>query len=257
MIAWLTHHLPRPDDAPAVPGLLPGRYAGGAEMTDAAYLAAAPEPVTLYGPDQWRETVDADLIIVTGTDALTAEAMLTLAERHPVVFLHHAQTRSAERAALLNGARRVIVHTPAHEQHERRWLTQPEWHHVLSPLDVTEIRSEPQRQHLALWAQRSHPLKNRLGSAFWAAQHGLPFVAMTDADRADVLAAMATAEWFVHLPLALESESRAVMEAVLSGCRVHVNAHVGIASVERWDDPAWLAEQVSTAADEFWRVSLA
>jgi hypothetical protein len=88
----------------------------------------------------------------------------------------------------------------------------------------------------------------------WALENDLPFLDLTDVDRSVVLDAMARVEWFVHLPLAFESECRAVMEAVLSGCRIHTNDNVGITSVQDWDDPDALRQMIDRAGDTFWKL---
>jgi hypothetical protein len=65
---------------------------------------------------------------------------------------------------------------------------------------------------------------------------------------------MARSEWFVHLPLAFESECRAVMEAVLSGCSIHTNENVGITSVDDWHDADALRHMIDKAGDTFWKL---
>jgi hypothetical protein len=68
---------------------------------------------------------------------------------------------------------------------------------------------------------------------------------------------MSYAEYFIHVPLAFESECRAVMEAVLSGCKVITNANVGITSVQDWDEPDALRNMIEKAGETFWRLVLA
>jgi hypothetical protein len=79
---------------------------------------------------------------------------------------------------------------------------------------------------------------------------------LTNAPRAKVLDALAVARWFVHLPLGFESESRATIEAVLSGCECVTNERVGITSVDGWSDPQRLADMVASAAEKWWQVAL-
>lgn len=255
-LAWVTHHLPRDTDSPA--GYhLPGRFVGGAEMTDQAYIDAAPTGVAIQrlGPDEWEQALDADDIVITGTDLLSEQAMLTLAERRPVVFLHHAQTRTPARRVLLNTCRTMLVHTPAHLWHELNWVDPPIRQLVLSPMDPTEC-TVAVKERFALWANRMHPLKGPLAAKMWAVEHDMPLVMLSTSPRNDVLEVMSRAEVFVHLPQALESESRATIEAVLSGCRVVANDNVGITSVDKWRDRGWLADQVATAGTRFWELVL-
>lgn len=254
-VAWVTHHVGAGDPGQ---GWLPGEHRGGGEMTDAAWRAAAPAgvDVELLGPDRWRDaTTGFDRVVITGTDLLSEQAMRTLAKQRPVVALHHLQTRTAGRQTLLEQADTVIVHTPAHEAAERRWAALRRVEHVLSPMDLAEF-PEPHadRRQVAVWAARSHPLKGQGLAEGWCARRGVPMMALSSSSRHQVLQAMAEARWFVHLPLAFESEGRAVIEAVLSGCDVWANRLVGITSCDRWRDPAWLAERTGEAGAAFWEI---
>ncbi len=254
MIAWVTHHLP--NAGPHAAHHLPGEFIGGAEMTDAAWLADAPEPITVLGPDDWQAALDADRVIITGTDLLSDDAMTTLATMSPVVFVHHAQTRTPARRVLIDSASLFLVHTPAHLAHELQWTDPKHTAEVLSPLETDQIRPAS-KEPFAVWAQRMHPLKGPLEARKWAATHDIPLVMLSDVPRAEVLETMAVAQHYVHLPRALESESRATMEAVLSGCTIHANANVGITSVAGWDDPAWLRDLLDGASARFWKLALA
>ena len=253
-VAWVTHHLPRDTDSDN-PAHLPGKYVGGAEMTDATLIEAAPVDVDLVPYFEWERALDADHIIVTGTDLLTDEAMYRLAQRKPTVFIHHQQTPDAARRALLESARVLIVHTPAHLERERRWIT-PGWvEFVLSPMDPAECFTTDKQDH-AVWAQRLHDLKGPRAAAMWCAERDIEMVKVINRPRTEVLAALAAARWYVHLPLGFESESRTTIEAVLSGCECITNEKVGITSVDGWDDPARLADMVATASERFWSVAL-
>ena len=256
-VAWVTHHLPRENDGESPDYLLPGKYAGGAEMTDAELIAAKPDGVeiSVHDPDNWQTALEADQIIVTGTDLLSEEAMNALAAKNPTVFLHHLQTQSPARKRLIDSSRVLILHTPAHEALERKWTEPKRVEHILSPLDITEIQVGEKRNH-AVWAQRMHDLKGPQTAVMWAARQRLPLVRITNRPRSEVLAAMAVAKYYVHLPIGFESESRATIEAVLSGCECIVNGNVGLTSVPRWDEPEHLAALVSTAADDWWKVAI-
>jgi hypothetical protein len=256
-IAWVTHHLPVAASTGAT-FHLPGAMVGGAEMTDQAWRDAAPADVTIeiVPPGDWVELERRyDRIVVTGTDLLTGRQMMWLSRQDPVVFVHHAQALDPARKALIDKAALFMVHTPAHLDHELTWTTPKRTAYVLSPLEADQI-APAAKEPFALWAQRLHPLKGPLAARQWAAESGIPLVMLSDRPRAEVLEVMSRAEWFVHLPRELESESRATMEAVLSGCRVHANANVGITSVDGWDDPARLRDMLDGAADEFWRLVL-
>lgn len=256
-VAWVTHHLPREVDAEVPEYLLPGKYAGGAEMTDAELIAAKPSGVeiSMHSPEDWKSALDADQVIITGTDMLSDYAMLILSQKKPTVFLHHLQTRNSARKQLIDNARVLILHTPAHEAEERKWTDPKRVEHVLSPLRVTDCWVGEKQEH-AIWAQRMHDLKGPQTAAMWAAQQNIPLVRMTNRPRSEVLDAMAVAKYYVHLPIGFESESRATIEAVLSGCWCIVNDNVGLTSVPRWNERNYLAELVSQAATKWWKAAL-
>lgn len=250
-IAWLTHHLAVEETGGGK--WLPGRFRGGAEMSDWEYQQAAPANITIdiYGPDQWEACLFYDRCVITGTDQLPPGAMIELARRNPMVFLHHEQTQDGPRQVLLNAADPLVVHTPAHLALELAWTNPQQCGMVLSHFDTSECR-EVKKQPFALWAARNHPLKGLNQARVWAHSAGFPLVAMHDKPREEVLEFMSRAEAFVHLPLAFESESRAVMEAVLSGCRVQTNQNVGITSVDGWQDKKLLREMIDAAGEQFW-----
>jgi hypothetical protein len=253
-LAWLTHHLERDTDS-LNPAHLPGRFVGGAEMTDAALKAAAPDGVEVVtiGPQEYEEALACDDIVITGTDLLTDTAMKVLAERKPVVFLHHLQPRNDARRYLLESARLVIVHTPAHHRKESEWVTLPRVEHVLSPMDPSECYAAECKLEQAVWANRMHDLKGPRAAAMFAARNGIPLIRLSNVPRSEVLRTMAASKYYVHLPLGFESESRATMEAVLSGCVCVTNDNVGVTSVDGWDDPAKLSDMVLTAAGLWWQ----
>ena len=253
-IAWITHHLS--DDQPLGEGWIPGPYRGGAEMSDAEYLAHTPDGChvqvfdsTLFDPDQ---IVEFDRIVVTGTDLLSEAAMGWLATLKPMVFVHHRQTASEGRRRLLEAAQPFVCHTPAHLALEATWANLGATRLVLSALDTTGMEPGEKKPYV-LVASRNHPLKGINQSRLWAARHNLDCVVATDWPRSQVLATMRQAEWFVHLPLSFESECRTVMEAVLAGCTVVTNDQVGITSYPEWRDAAWLRAEIATAGDAFWR----
>ena len=166
-LAWVTHHLPRDTDS-TNPAHLPGRYVGGAEMTDAALIDAAPDgiDVDLLGPTEWEAALDADDIVVTGTDLLPNEAMWALAERKPAVFLHHAQTINSARGHLIECSRVLIVHTPAHLERERRWVNPQRVELILSPMDPAECWTET-KQDFAVWAPARQPCGLHRTASTW------------------------------------------------------------------------------------------
>jgi len=251
-LLWISHHLPSVSDGDE---WLRGDYRGGAEMSDAEYFADAPDDVDIWRihPDQLVgvDVREFDRVLVTGTDLLSELQMQHLATFDPMVFVHHRQSRTFARKVLLESAQPFVCHTPAHLAVEQEWCDLSDTRLVLSAFNPDDCWID-HKERFALWAARNHPLKGKNQAALWCAQNDLPFMAVSDLSRDEVLALMASAEWFVHLPLAFESECRSVMEAVLSGCKVETNNLVGVTSFERWRDAGWLADEIAGASDLFW-----
>ena len=220
-LAWVSHHLPRavPTDNPPT-GLLPGLYAGGAEMADDEVLATTPPDVEVHrvGPHDWAQAMDFDRIVITGTDLLTDDAMRTLATRHPLVWPHHQQTPAQARRELFESARPFLTRSQAHSVVEKSWSgVVSQWcHGAIDPDCVTPGVKEP----FALWAGRDHPQKGRINARIWAQRNGMPLRELTNVPRAQVLDAMAVAEVFVYLPKGHDTIPRTLIEAELAGCRI-------------------------------------
>ena len=242
MIAWISHHLPEN---------FGGKLVGGAEMTDATLLANAPVEVKTFLPGQWKEAMDYEQIVITGTDLLSPWAMLQLAKKNPVVAIHHEQTQNEHRATLINSSRLFMARTPRHLEIELAWTSPKLSSWVTSPIDITEITEKP-KEDFALWAARMHNQKGPKEAQAWAEQQGIPLVMMTDKPRAEVLETMSRAKHFVFLPNNFDAEPRAVIEAVLSGCQVHTNELAGITSIPNWQDKDVLTELVAGATQLFW-----
>ena len=242
MIAWISHHLPEN---------FGGKLVGGAEMTDATLLANAPVEVKTFLPGQWKEAMDYEQIVITGTDLLSPWAMLQLAKKNPVVAIHHEQTQNEHRATLINSSRLFMARTPRHLEIELAWTSPKVSSWVTSPIDITEITEKP-KEDFALWAARMHNQKGPKEAQAWADQQGIPLVMMTDKPRPEVLETMSRAKHFVFLPNNFDAEPRAVIEAVLSGCQVHTNELAGITSIPNWQDKDVLTELVVGATQLFW-----
>lgn len=241
MIAWVSHHLPDAE----------GKLIGGAEMTDQTFLDDAPTEITIISPENWKQALDFDKIVITGTDLLSPFAMTQLSKRNPVVAIHHLQTRTEERAELLSSASTLICRTPKHLELELSWTNPQKSAWVLSPLDPNQFTIKP-KENFALWAARLHPQKGPMEAMQWAAEMSIPLLMKYNKPRAEVLEAMSRASHFVFLPNGFDAEPRAVIEAVLSGCQVHTNELAGITSVPNWRNPDVLRELVIGAKAQFW-----
>jgi hypothetical protein len=250
-VGVITTHKPVVSDAGA--GWLPGAYRGGAELSDAEYFRAAPQGV-VWEYTTPRDAAVFDRVLVTSVDGLSDADAEHLASLEPVVFLHHATQPTDAKRMIVDAARVLMLHTPAHAERTLAWSSPRRVELVLSCLDFDSPPPAVRRERFALAACRDHPLKGVANAKKWAAIHDMPLVVMTREERSTVLEAMSRAEVFVHLPLEFESEGRSVMEAVLSGCRVVTNANVGVTSVAGWDDPGVLAPMIRDAASEYWRI---
>jgi hypothetical protein len=245
VIAWVSHHLPDKD----------GKLVGGAEMTDQTFLIDAPADVKIITPDKWKQALDFDKIVITGTDLLSAFAMTQLAKRNPIVAVHHLQTRTEERAALISSASTLICRSPKHLELELSWTTPHKSAWVISPHDLSQFTPKP-KENFALWAARLHPQKGPAEAMRWASERSIPLLMMYDKTRAEVLEAMSRARDFVFLPTGFDAEPRVVVEAVLSGCKVHTNDLAGISSIPNWQNPDTLSKLSSNSKELFWNTVL-
>jgi hypothetical protein len=224
-------------------------------MTDVALLADAPAEVTIIRPENWKQALEFDKIVITGTDLLSPFAMTQLARRKPIVAVHHLQTRTEERQQLLSSASTLICHTPRHLELELKWTSPKQSTWIISPHDPAQFTAKP-KENFALWAARMHPQKGPVEAQAWAEQEGIPLVMMHDKSRDEVLETMSRASHFVFLPTGFDAEPRTVIEAVLSGCNVVTNDLAGISSIPNWRDPETMANLVSNSKELFWQTVL-
>lgn len=258
-IGWYSHHITS-DEKTAEnrsTGLFSGKFAGGAEMSDWEYKKHAPDGIEIVEvtANNWQNPINFDSIVVTGTESFSDNQLEMLSVLDPFVFVHHLQTPRNSLKTLIDSSRLFVTHTPAHMARELRWTRPKETAQVLSAFNTSEIK-QVEKSEFALWAARNHPSKGQLNAFNLALKLEMPFITMTDKPREDVLKAMSYAEYFIHVPLDFESECRAVMEAVLSGCKVITNENVGITSVQDWDDPVVLKNMIDKAGETFWRLVL-
>jgi hypothetical protein len=244
LIAWISHHLP-----------IDGVLIGGAEMSDDIILKDPPVPIDVITPDKWEEAMSYDQVIITGTDLLSPYAMTQLAKKKPAVAIHHLQTRTPERALLINSAKVFVGQTPRHLELEMEWTQPTRTNWILSALDPSEFSVKP-KENFALWAARLHWQKGPAEAQAWAKERDIPLLMMTGQPRAKVLEIMSRAKHFVLLPNGFDAEPRVIIEAVLSGCEVHTNELAGITSVPNWRDRDTLTNLITNAKKLFWETVL-
>lgn len=245
-VAWLTHHHARVEQRPDA--LLPGLYAGGAEINDAVMRSHVPSGVEIvpFEPDDWQSAMDFDRIVITGTDRLTDEAMIRLADRGPLVWIQHAQTRTAARKYLFQYAAPFITMSRLHQAHEAQWSRVSDLY-VHSPVwNVDEVQPA-EKENFALFAARNHPAKGKINARIRADKMGVPLVELSNVDRSVVLDHMARAKWFIHLPKEFDACPRTVIEATLAGCEIITNPLL----VGRLDDGD-PREILAAQPDKFW-----
>ena len=232
-VAWI-HNKPIESTA-----LLPGAFAGGGEMADDGMINRAPDDYTIMPVPAfaWEAALDADLIVVAGTDQLDETALRTLAERKPWVWVHHKQAETPERAALFTAAERFICMSRFHADREQAWVKRPpEWNHGwIDPLDI----SPADKSDDALWAARNHPQKGLINARLWAHRNQRTLTEMTNAPRDLVLEAMSKHKTFVFLPKGIDSCPRTLIEAELAGCEIVTNSNAGRRDEGVLEDVLW------------------
>lgn len=244
-----------PSDQPEKRGqhLLPGRWAGGAEMSTDEMWQQAPEGVEVVPrrPEAWQEDfTDFDEVVVGSTEFFSNEQLRRLGELRPVVWLRSPQHSRV--AQFLDEARLMVW--PSHEcARWHPWFTR-NYEICPAPMDVTKIPRGQPKEDWALWAGRDVGHKGRHQAVAWAAEQGVELRTLTNVPREQVLEAMGRARWFVHLPVEMVDPCpRTVIEAEIAGCELVVNDLVGRVPVRGADK---VAEFVAGSAERFWTWTL-
>lgn len=247
-VGWLSHQFAADRDLPKRPGLLPGRFAGGAEMSTEEMIAAAPDGVEvvrvrLPGP---LPTLDFDRLVVGATEHLTPAQAEQVAGHDPVYWV-----RSPQREWLRSWFReaRLLV-WPSHEiAADHAWADMP-YEVCPAPLDVDAIPRDIPKEDFVLWAGRNIGHKGRDQARAHVAGLGLELVELTDVPRATVLEHMGRARWFVHMPQGfVDPCPRTVIEAEIAGCELLLNDRVGRVPVR---GAAEVADYIRQVPGRFW-----
>lgn len=251
-VAWLSHQFAAESDQPARPGLLSGRFAGGAERSTEEMLAQVPDGVEVTRfplPGGFGDLSGFDRVVVGATEALSPLAVRMLVKYRPVLWVRSLQD---VRFAPLFGSARLVV-WPSHEVAAwHRWFDRA-YQVCPAPLDVAQIPTGVVKEPFALWAARDHPQKGEHAARAWAVENGVPLTVLKDAPRSTVLEQMGRARWFVHLPQDMDPCPRTVIEAEIAGCEIVTNDLCGRVPVRGADA---VAEFVSGAAERFWEWTL-
>lgn len=252
-VVWLSHQLPREDAAAGGGGLLPGRWAGGAEMLQEKMRSRAPAGLTVEIVDPRSasdalEEVDGDRLVVAAPEGLRPAqlgAAVRLAGHIPTTaWLMSIQPPTV--GPLLAAARTVLWASDA----MRGWHGwAPDGPSLPGWFDTTEIPRGREKEDFALWAARDHPQKGRLAAITWAARNGRRLELLTDAPRPAVLEAMGRAAQFVFLPASHDPCPTTLVEAEIAGCEIITNGMAGRVPVSGADA---VAAYVEALPGRFW-----
>ena len=247
-VGWVSHQWPTPDDTPARNGLMPGRYAGGAEFLQDMMRGQAPDGVDIVEFDtaQPISNVEAcDRLVVSATELLSPSDLDRLARLSPVVWLMSPQR--PEVTPLLDSADKVVWASDlmrsvyGHKGHE----VCPGW------WDTSVVPRGVRKEPFAMWAGRDTWQKGEAQARNLAADNGIPFLALKNRPRAEVLETMGRARWFIHLSQGvIDPCPTTVIEAEIAGCEIVTNDLVGRTPVRGAERNV---EYIGGCAEMFWQ----
>lgn len=267
------------------------RHPGGAELTDAAAMAACPHRLEFRRATELRapELDRFDLIVVSNAiwappallDAIARTGRHVLFEHHLRLcewhgdflaardWVHRLTLRCACRGErwrrLFDNALGVLFLTEAlraayHDNPHYRGARREE---VLGASLFSAEVLERCRRLLARHETRSHsayawsanPIKGHQVALDHCRREGWAVREIRNRAHHEVLDLMAASERFVYLPVGLEPAGRMPVEARLTGCEVVVNANVGVSHELLWSMPAERAwSWLEDGPSRFWRL---
>ncbi len=244
------------------------RHPGGAELTDAAAIAACPWPITLRKLSELSpgEVASYDVIVVGNSQSASAAQLAEIASVGRHVAFEHDLRVCRWRG---NFVRAV---DPWHRRQHRCWCPHPEaqafFRNAAGVIFLTSFQERIYRQNpffacgesrvlgsslfdpAALQrAQAGRQAGGRSGTCIFASPHRIKgFHAAQRYCRDhqiqptlirgiapdDVLGLFARSERFVYLPIGPEWAGRMVVEARLLGCEVIANDNVGVTGESFW-----------------------
>ncbi|MCC6900257.1 MAG: hypothetical protein IT377_14860 [Polyangiaceae bacterium] len=266
------------------------KHPGGAELTDAAALAACPFPVEARRFDDLdlAELSRFDIIVLGNTERASSAQLDALARTDRVVSFEHdvricrwrGNFPAAREPVHALAQRCICPHRGLHRLYrrlrgvvyltgrQRRVFEQNPYFGpppsvvlgsslfdaaALDRLESLSAVREARQGALYLWAP--HAIKGTEVAREYCRRHGLAAEAIRNVPPAEVHALMGRAETFVYLPIGLEPAGRMPVEARLAGCHVVVNSSVGVAGEAWWrGDRARALEQLSGAPRRFWQL---
>lgn len=264
------------------------RHPGGAELTDAAALAACPEPIDLckFRDLEPGQLARYDLIVVGNSGTATRAQLTAIADtRRHVSFEHDlrictwrgnypASVEPAHRFAhycacphpslqKFYAQARGVVYLTARQQ--RCFEANPFFAGARSAIlgcslfDEAFFRrvrtSEPRpRAGTAIFGSK-HRVKGFREAYQYCMAHDLSPLVIRDIPPTEVLDVFEQSEQFIYLPLGTEWAGRMPVEARFLGCDVVTNENVGVAGEPWWRWP--LDDALAYVEDgprRFWRI---
>lgn len=265
-------------------------YPGGAELTDAAVIEAAPDSIVTR---TFATMSDADIanasICVVGNAARASKAQVASLATHSKLILfehdfricnhrgdmttrHHwlhnqfewCTCRNRRTLALMQAARGVIFLT----DYQRGFYSRNPWYRsrpyrVLgsSVFDKATIETwrdrDPtvDRRYEAAVSFSKHVSKGFAASLARAHEFTPDPLIIRDLPPREVLTALQESKRFIHTPLSPEWAGRLPVEARFMGCEVITNHRVGVTQEAWWKSPdADALHHVASAATRFWKL---
>ncbi|HVJ27566.1 MAG TPA: hypothetical protein VM493_08475 [Vicinamibacterales bacterium] len=238
-------------------------HAGGAELTQMEFAAAAPEGVEIVPCNPGAVVKGLDKYVVHNCVTFTLKDMLRLGDRPTFKFWHDVG--------------------PWVDENVREWLDENAQPMCCSPMQAEHMGLDaicvPPPVNLERFEDAAANVNGaRTGTVSvgswrnygkaahkvveWADQTGTkvdfygagPFAPLDSEEVAydDMPTVLAAYERFVFLPVVIEPFGRLVCEAWAAGCELVVNGHVG---ARYWIEEA--PDKLETAAEDFWQAVLA
>ena len=252
---------------------------GGAQLTNAAMIAAAPDwadIVCCYPKRHCGQTSDgvlaADAYILNNVKGFTAAEFAVATSKAYIIYAHDLWPTYDQPwqepwlDSVIEGAEAIIFLSPLHRdaflaQHN---VKTPQVFIIPSPLDPDRFKPAGARAG-TVWLGEFQPHKGMKAACRWAAAYGpVDFYGWGPhppcgpgvrnkglLPREAVAETLARYETFLFLPSAIEPFARTVAEAALSGCELVCNENVGALSWG-WQTRAEWARGVSEAPARFW-----
>ena len=236
-------------------------YIGGAELTQAEFLAAAPEGVEIIDCPPCGVQPDCDVYVLHNCVQYTPTDLANVAG--PAVKYHHdvGPWIPEEIREWLDANTRAVCCSPVQAEH----MGLPDAVLIPPPVDlevfehaaklregatrhgavsVGQWRNHGKAAHRVIeWSQRNGVPVDFYGGGTFAPQGS------REVEYRDMPRVLAAYETFVYLPEVIEPFGRTVAEAWASGCEIVTNRLVGAL---HWieNDP----DAITSAASDFWRL---